>query len=196
MKLHKKENPLCVYGTNEVWVMSTFPVITKAFPIALPSKILQTIFCSFPPHEFVRWKLLGLERDIEAPCVCTNRWLEIMVITLMTWLLCFPVVQFRSTARYQNMRYITKYCNNWKCWCWGLMLLNTWHHIMAYIYSIFRLTYWQKRRLLYAAFALKTCWICMISHSLMNCRGQNNVLNARARCRNFLFYNIFSNVPA
>lgn len=97
------------------------------FPVLCIAKILQTILCLFPPHTFARWKLLGLERNIQAPCACTNRWVEIIVITLMTWLPCFPVVRVRSTTLYQNMRILPNtviteelnYLNQQEA-CWGL----------------------------------------------------------------------------
>lgn len=33
-------------------------------------------FLALSPHKFSRWKLLGLERNIGAPCSCNNRWLR------------------------------------------------------------------------------------------------------------------------
>lgn len=91
---------------------------TKAFLFfhySAHSEIPRTIFCSFPPHKFVRWKLSGFgEGYWSSLCVCTNRWVEIMVITLMTWLLCFRVVWFRSTGSRSKPENITKYCNKWR----------------------------------------------------------------------------------
>lgn len=111
------------------------------FPVAHTVKILQTIFCSFPPHKFVRWKLPGLERNIEAACACTNRWSEIIVITLMMAppLPCCSIQINRSPSNHETITVIIEELQfDWLKPTWRALEVDAceriWHHILAYIY--------------------------------------------------------------